>query len=354
MNGARFTNRRAVLKAATATVVGGGVVTGTAGITQEAAGRDTGGRSNVVEVLAEEGHEAGAHEFTLSTDEIPSGWTTFELENATDHTHFAYLSKVPQAAIDEADSQDRELLDFWIERITRPFQWLMDTLDNGKEPDPDDRFSEERVFPEWFGDVLPSGGVGLTAGHRTSATTVALDPGEYIVECYVKNANNDFHSFLGMIESLTVADGPGGTQPEPAVDVSLSTDGIDAPDSLEPGQQTIAVEFADQQVYDHDLGHDLNLIRFDGETTVADVNTWMNWQSPTQLVADGTEPGTFLGGADAVLTPGLLSGEETETAYVHVDLLPGNYAWVAEVPDPNGTGLLKEFTVPFGSTGEDG
>jgi len=354
MNGPKRTNRRAVLKAVTATAVGGSIVTGTASLTQDDTTQKAGGRSNVVKVIAGHGHEEGEHEFTLSTDEIPSGWTTFELENTTGHAHFAYLSKVPQAAIDEADSQGRELLDYWVEHITRPFQWLMDTMDNGKKPDPDDRFSDEMLFPAWFGDVLPSGGVGLTAGHRTSATTVNLDPGEYIIECYVKNADNDFHSYLGMIESLTVTDASGGAEPESTVDLSLSTDGIDAPETLEPGQQTVAVEFADQQVYDHDLGHDLNLIRFDEDTTVEDVNTWMNWQDPVQLVSDGTEPGTFLGGADAVLTPELLAGEATETAYVHVDLIPGDYAWVSEVPDPNGTGLLREFSVPFGTASGDG
>lgn len=349
MSGPDSTNRRTVLKALSATVFGGSIVTGTANAVQDDAPSQVDRRSNVVAVMAQEAHGEGEHEFTLSTNEISSGWTTFELDNTTSHTHFAYLSKVPQAAIDAADSRGQGLLDFYVERVTRPFQWLMDRLDDGKEPDPDDRFSEETLFPEWFGDVLPSGGVGLTAGHRRSATTVNLDPGEYIVECYVKNANNDFHSYLGMIESFTVADRSGGAEPEATIDVSLSTDGIGAPDSLEPGRQTVAVEFADQQVYDHNLGHDLNLIRFNEETTVGDVNAWMNWQNPAQLVADGTEPGTFLGGAEAILTPDLLSGNDTETAYVHVDLLPGDYAWVAEVPDPNGTGLLKEFSVPVGT-----
>jgi len=32
-------------------------------------------------------------------------------------------------------------------------------------------------------------------------------------------------------------------------------------------------------------------------------------------------------------------------AYFTVDLSPGNYAWVAEVPDPQGKGMLETFTV---------
>lgn len=353
MNPPEFTNRRSVLKAITATVVGGSVVTGTARLSQDITSPSAGQHQNAVTIVAEHGHGHSEHEFTLSTDEIPAGWTTFELENTTSQTHFAYLSKVPQAAIDEADEAGRDLLDYYVERVTRPFQWVMDTMDNGKTPNPDDRFSEEQVFPGWFADVLPSGGVGLTSGHGTSATTVTLDPGEYILECYVKNADNVFHSYHGMIESLTVTDDQGGTEPAADTAISLSTDGIDAPAELAQGQHTVAVEFEDQQLYDHDLGHDVNLIRFDEETTVADVNAWMNWQDPVGLVSDGTEPGTFLGGADAILTQGLMAGEENETAYVHVGLVPGQYAWVAEVPDPNAKGLLTEFTVPF-ATGNDG
>ncbi len=62
------------------------------------------------------------------------------------------------------------------------------------------------------------------------------------------------------------------------------------------------------------------------------------------LVSDGTEPGPFLGGAETVLTPDLLDGEPV-TQYVHVDLHPGEYAWVAEVPDPVDKGLTAAFSV---------
>ena len=60
----------------------------------------------------------------------------------------------------------------------------------------------------------------------------------------------------------------------------------------------------------------------------------------------GSEPVTFLGGADTILTPGLLDGTATATSYVHLDLTPGEYAWVAEVPDPSAKSLLETFSVP--------
>jgi hypothetical protein len=205
------------------------------------------------------------------------------------------------------------------------------------------------VFPEWFADVLPSGGPGLTSGGGTAATTVNLDPGEYIVECYVKNGEGEFHSYLGMIDHLTVTEERSeAPEPEPTIELSVSTDGFDVGTNVRPGRHTVAVTFEDQTVYDNLIGHDAHLIRFDDTTAADDVNDWMNWMDPDGLASDGTEPGTFLGGVDTIITPALLAGTASETAYAHVTLKPGDYAWVAEVPDPASKGLLTEFSVPGG------
>lgn len=55
-----------------------------------------------------------------------------------------------------------------------------------------------------------------------------MDPGEYIMECYVKDATNDVHSYLGMIEHLSVT----GDESEVGRPVSLSGP---APGSLPAG-----------------------------------------------------------------------------------------------------------------------
>lgn len=99
--------------------------------------------------------------------------------------------------------------------------------------------------------------------------------------------------------------------------------------------------FGTRRSTSHLLGHHFHLVRLDGGTTVDDVNGWMNWMSPEGLVADATEPGTFLDGAQTVLTQRLLDGDATERVYVHVNLRPGGYAWVSEVPDQKEKGLLQ-------------
>lgn len=304
-----------------------------------------------IRVVSGHDHEADEHSFDVSTTEVGAGWTTIQFENPTEHTHFAYLAKLPQAAIDDAESAGADPLDFYVEHVTRPFQWSMDTNIPGKEPDPDDlsdRYTDldaGQVFPPWFGMVLPSGGVGFTSPETTSTTTVDLAPGQYIVECYVKTESGDFHSYHGMIELLTVTEGSTGSAPEPSVEISVSSDGIDAPATVGFGDHTVAVTFEDQQVYSHLLGHDVHLVRLASGTTTAAVNGWTNWLEPDGLVTDGNEPMGFMGGVEQILTPDLLAGTTTETGYVHVSLPPGRYAWVAEVPDPADKGLLQPFVV---------
>lgn len=342
-------DRRTVLKTMTLTALGGAVVPGSATASRERTSTVTTDAGNVLEVVAEHDHDANEHVLNLGTDQVPAGWTTVEFANQTNHTHIAYLGRLPQAALDAAEEADEDILDYYVEHVTRPFQWFMDDLDPSKEPDPadlsDEYTTEEAIFPPWFGDVVPSGGAGFTTGGRTSRTTVELEPGEYIVECYVKDGDGTFHSYLGMIEHVTVTDDRVGREFAPTLDVSVSTDGIDVGGDATAGQHTVAVHFEDQQIYEHLLGHDLHLVRLDDGTTVDDVNDWMNWMAPHGLVSDGSEPSTFVGGVQTIATPELLEGSGTETAYLHVDLAPGDYAWVSEVPDPAGNGLLEEFSV---------
>jgi hypothetical protein len=343
MNGLRCANRRAVLKTITAAAVGGGIATGTAVGNRRGPSGHARGQRNVVEVTAEHDHEAETHRFDLSRSEVESGWTTFEFDNQSEHAHFTFLAKLPQQALEDAEKAGMTPLEFVVDTLTKPFQYYMDTLVPDKEPDPNDLSGiYDSFFPPWFPEVSFHGGVGLTAGHTSSTTTLDLDPGVYTMECYVKNENNDFHSYLGMIEQIDVtSDDSGAPEPESTLDVSLSTGGIEVGDGLRPGRHTIGVRFEDdQKEYDNTQGHDLHLIRLDGGTTADEVNGWMDWRDPTQLIAAGDEPATFIGGVQEI-TAGL-----PQTAYFDVRLEPGDYAFVAEVPEPDSEGLLQEFTVP--------
>jgi hypothetical protein len=343
MNGPRRANRRTVLRTTAATLAGAGLVTGTAGATRETPPAKSRGRRNEIEIVAKHDHDADEHRFELDTREVASGWTTFEFDNRTDHIHFAYLPKLPQQALDDAETEGMDPLDFYVETVTRPFQYFLDSEVDGKQPDPDDNTEiYDSLFPPWFGDVVFYGGPGLTSGHERSTTTVDLDPGEYIVECYVKDDSNDFHSYLGMIDLLSVTDETSdASEPDSTLDLSVSTDGIDAPAAVRPGRHTVGIEFESQQQYKNLVGHDIHLIRLEDGTDVDAVNDWMNWADPGQFISNGDEPTTFLGGVSDIWTADL-----PKIGYFDVLLKPGDYAWVAEVPDPGSKGLLDAFSVP--------
>lgn len=341
MQSSRFTDRRTVLKTIGAGVIG---TAATTGIGAAGGGQGQGkGPKSVVEIVASHDHESNEHMFDLSPQTVPAGWTTLVLDNQTSHTHFAYTIKLPQQALDDAAAEGMDPLTFYYETVSRPFQWLSDGVyfpDN--TPDPDDNTDiYDSIFPPWFSEVTFYGGPGLTTGPGDSMTTVNFDEGTYIVECYVKDAENDFHSYNGMLGLLTVTSGESrASEPESTLDLGLSTSGIDFPDEVKPGRHTVAVEVSDQQAYTNLVGHDVNLIRLDGESQTDSVNDWMNWVHPEGLISDGTEPAPFLGGVTDIWTADL-----PRTGYFHVGLGAGEYAWVSEVPDPASKGLLHTFTV---------
>lgn len=101
---------------------------------------------------------------------------------------------------------------------------------------------------------------------------------------------------------------------------------------------TIAVHFKDQAVHENFLGHDVNLVKLEENTDLEALARWINWADPKGL--ETPAPATFLGGSQQM--------NAGNTAYFTVNLKPGRYAWIAEVPDPASKGMLKTFTVPVG------
>lgn len=305
------------------------------------AGTATISDANVVEVIAR--HDGPDYVFDLSDDVIPSGWTTFELDNRSGATHFVYTARLPEAAIAGAREDGVPLLEYWDEHVVRPIQYTVDLGLPDKEPDPLDLSEKyhDTVLPPWLFDAAPVGGPGFLQGHLSSRTTVYLEPGYYVLECYVKNAEEDLHSYHEMVALLEVKDEPSGApEPRASLEVNLSTGQIDVDPDIRPGLHTVAVHFEDQTTYQPLQGHDVHLIRLDGWTARETVE-WMDPTVPGGMVsADGMRgPTTFLGGTQTA-TAG-------STVYVTVRLEPGEYAWVAEVPVEEE--MWETFTVPHGT-----
>lgn len=266
-------------------------------------------------------------------DEIPSGWTTFRFRNESGMTHFAVIERLPQGVgIKEQQEQAAPI-----------FQQGMDLLNAGDADAAAEKFAE---LPEWFGQIVFMGGPGLTGPGQVSETTVYLDPGTYLLECYVKT-NGVFHSYnpapdaYGMVHEFTVTETANGA-PQPTADMRITISaerGIEVEGDPTPGEHTVLILFADQKVYENFVGHDVHLVRLGDDTDLERLAAWMDWSRPGGL--ETPAPAFFLGGANEM--------PAAHSAYYSFSLQPGHYAWIAEVPDPASKDMLKTFEVTTGS-----
>ena len=302
---------------------------------------------NVVEVTATHNHEENLHLFNLDRNEIDPGWVTFRFQNLSDSDHFFMIYKVPEDGLEAARDAGQPILDHWYQSITVPFQeqftpYIIGEIDYGVFVD--NLVGEISQTGPWFFDPgsPPMGGVGFTTINQTATTTVELETGEYIVECYVKDENEEFHSYLGMLEYFTVT-GERSAAEEPQADISLkisSEAGIEANGTPTAGEQIVKVFFEDQTSYAHLLGHNVQLVKLadmENQTLLDDLSGWMDWTQPGGLVHTAPKGAKFIGG--------VMEMTEGSTAYLHFDLEPGDYAWIAEIPSPADHNMLKTFTV---------
>jgi hypothetical protein len=321
-------------------------------------------QANVLEIVARHpahGDDQAHYEFVLSAEEIPAGWTTIKLRNQSSSTHFGYIVRVP----DEQAGLSREE---YMDAVSLPFQDAWDPYFSG-EIDVGGFFDLLLpALPDWSALNVASSGPGFTSGHTTSRMSVYLEPGTYFIECYMMDTEGVFHTTHGMVEKLVVTESHHVSEEppvQPDVNVTISSAGgiaVDA-ESMQPGPTTFEVIFEDNILYGHGLGHDVHLIRLEDGTTVEEVNDWMNY---LDIGADGfyadrgalvsasgqRGPQQFLGGVQSLFPIEEMGQDFPLSAYFHVDLTPGQYALVAEVPNPMqpdaenpGLSMLQEFSV---------
>lgn len=255
--------------------------------------------------------------------EIASGWTTFELTNDGEQEHFAYIYRLPD---DKTYEQFRS-------EFYQPFSEVWQEYVNGDltREEAGAKFGE--VLPEWFfTGVTPSGGPGLTEVGETALATMNLDPGTYVIECYVKMPDGGWHTDMGMQRELTVtAEATGADPPAADAEITLSNYEIVVSGEVTSGEQTVAVHVVDTP--EGFMPHDLNLFRLSDDVEVDEIVAWMDWMDLTQFRAPG--PGYSLGGMKSMAAG--------KTGYITIDLEPGSYAWVSENYAPQG--MVETFTV---------
>ncbi|MEZ5009509.1 MAG: hypothetical protein R2753_15295 [Chitinophagales bacterium] len=274
---------------------------------------------NVVEIFTKN------MEFQLS-DTITSGWNTFRYNNLSSQTHFFLIEKYP----------DGKTLEDAKNYVVPYFASGMRLINEGKG---EEAMAEFGKLPEWYGDVVFLGGSGLVSGGETGETMIHLTPGYYLIECYLKMSNGEFHSAMGMIDEFVVSNTDSGNEELKAdayIDIS-SENGIIFQDSIASGKHIFSVTFKDQMVHENFVGHDINLVKLSEGADIKALESWMNWTDPKGLIEPTPEDFTFLGGVNDM--PAGSHG------YFIATLEPGNYALVSEVPNTIKKNMLKTFEV---------
>lgn len=255
--------------------------------------------------------------------EIPSGWNTFSYKNKGHVPHFFFLVKLPEGIT----------LEMYKEQVTLPFNNILMIM-RGEDP------AGPTALPEWFGPQLYSGGSGIIDPGMTAVTSIDLKEGNYLMECYVKTPDGDFHSVLGMMEEIRVTSKESKSK-EPKANVNLKIDqsGLYLYDEITgPGLHTFSVDFVEGSTAD------VHLVRIeDPETTDSDVlKEWIYWgnnvgQPNEGLMTPSPDGFIFLGGVQELFNGG--------HSYFQAVLKPGTYALIAEVPYAMIDAYYQEFSI---------
>jgi len=276
-------------------------------------------KENVVEIITNN------MDFQMP-DTIKSGWNTFLYKNLSTQTHFFLIDKYP----DGKTLEDAKTL------VVPHFENGMKLINEGKS---EEGFAEFGKLPSWFSDVKFLGGSGLISPGLTAETMINLEPGYYLIECYVKMSDGVFHNAMGMLEELVVLDINSGNKVlEATVNIDISsTEGIVFKDSILSGNHIFLVNYKDQIVHENFVGHDINLVKLDNNAKLEVLEKWMNWADPKGLIDPAPAGFIFLGGLND-----MPAGNK---GYFTAMLEPGNYALISEVPDALSKNMLKTFKV---------
>ncbi|WP_338358174.1 hypothetical protein [Yeosuana marina] len=276
-------------------------------------------KEHVINILSE-------HMDFQMADTIPSGWNTFRYKNASTQTHFFLIDKYPEGIT----------LDSVKARVLPPFDKGMKLINEGNA---EEGFAQFGKLPAWFMEMKNYGGSGLISPGLVTETTVKLNPGYYIIECYVKMSNGVWHTSMGMAKEVIVSETNSGNI-EPKADIAItisSTEGIVFNDSISKGPHTFSVFYKDQIAHENFIGHDVNLAKLNKNADLDEINNWMDWSNPKGLIEPAPKGVTFLGGVN-----NMIAGD---IGYFTVNLEPGHYILISEVPNPASKNMLKTFIV---------
>jgi len=202
-------------------------------------------------------------------------------------------------------------------------------IDSGKTPA--DLFNAMKTpgpLPAWAKEIA---GVNPPAPGQTADATLTLEPGNYLLVCFVPSPDGVPHIAKGMSRPMTVTGAQVAAATLPGdVEIDLSDYAFRLSTPLTAGSHVIRV------VNDAQQTHEVQVVRLAPGKTPADVAAWVEKMQ-------GPPPGEPLSGV-----AGLGVGE---TASFPLTLTPGNYALLCFIPDAKdgkphvAHGMMQEFKV---------
>ena len=185
-------------------------------------------------------------------------------------------------------------------------------------------------MPDWATDV---GGPNNVGAGQTASGTMTLEPGTYMLVCWVPSPDGRPHVMKGMVKPLTLTVQGPTISAEPTADVTMTLDDYNFSLSgpLKAGTRTIRFENNATQP------HEAVIARLLPEKTMLQAIVWMNSGQ------SGPAPVVMLGGAS-----GIAQGRHM---FVTADFKPGKYVLLCFIPDArdgrphSAHGMTKEITV---------
>ncbi len=178
------------------------------------------------------------------------------------------------------------------------------------------------------------GGVGAIHPGGSASAVIYLPVGEYVILCLIPSPSDQVaHHAKGMIQSLKVEEGvKPASEPKFDLSVNLKDFTFEMPDSLPSGKITIRV------TNDGPEPHEFNILKLQEGKTIEDVIAFLSGQ------VGGPPPFVPVGGANGI--------DAGVTEYAELDLAPGVYVAICNIPSPKAEGhphftlgMIQQFTV---------